>query len=239
MLVEPHVGEHFDARRDGGGGVFRKLHRVVQDAVDAITYEKRVFQRLDVNVARALRIGVPQERIDDADRRDALRHLAQVLLLFFYGPRLCERLRLALDDVAEIILEPLLVLLEREFYRRDIGQARQDLEARLLLDEVDRGEVIGVEHRDFQFIAVVVVGDDVVAPCDGFGDEAQRLVLDDGTDEGDERNAEDVCVGATKLILPYRIVRREDVAHLLPALLRLPLRRIEIFLTDQTRIGEK
>jgi hypothetical protein len=49
---------------------------------------------------------------------------------------------------------------------------------RLLLDEINRSQVIGVEHRDFEFFALVRVRDDRVVPRDGLGDKRECLKFD-------------------------------------------------------------
>jgi len=154
--------------------VFGQFHRIVQDAVDAVADEERFFERFNVNVGRILRIRMADECIDDAHGGDAFCHLFQIHFFLLarrdeLGSGLLERSRLAPDDVAEVVLESLLVLLERSFNRVDIREARQDLEVRLLFYEIYRGQVIGVEHRDFELFRAVIVGDDVVATGDGLG----------------------------------------------------------------------
>ena len=238
MFVESHVGQYLDARRDGGGRMLGQLHRVVQDTVDAVANEERFFERFDVNIRCSLRTRVTKEGIYNAHGWYAFGKHADVLL-FSVADNFFKRDCFTLYDIAEIVFESLLVLLEGVFDARRISEARKHFEVRLLLDEINRREVVGIEHRHFELVAAVAVRDDVVAPRDGLRDERERLVLDVGPRQGDEWNAEDVRIGAAQFVLPYRIARRENVADRLPRLFRFRFRQIKIFLAHQPRVGEE
>ncbi len=195
-----------------------------------------------MDVGGALRVGVAQQRVDDTHRGHALGELELLFLCLAgarSGGRLRERCRLTLDHVAKVVLESLLVELERRLDRGGVGEPREHLEPRLLLDEVDRGEVVGVEHRYFELVGLLAIGDDVVATRDRLGDQRERVVFDHRARERDERDAEDVCVRAAQFVFADHVLGGQDIADCLAAVFRFFFCGVEVFCGDKTRVSEK
>ena len=89
---------------------------------------------------------------------------------------LLQSLGLTPNDLAEVVFEALLVLLQGEFYRGHVREARKDLQVRLLFDEIYRCEIVGIEHRDFELVALVGIHDDVVPASYRLRNERERIV---------------------------------------------------------------
>ena len=172
MFVKTHVSKHLHARRNRIRGMLRKLHRVMQNTVYAIAYKKRLFNGLDVNVGSALCVGVPYECIHNSDGRHSLGNLSQVLFLSLRR-RFKKRSCFALNNIAQIILERLLIFLEGKFHRCHISKTRQNLEMRFLFYEINCRQIVGIQHCDLKFFAAAVVRDDIVAPRHRFRNERE------------------------------------------------------------------
>ena len=74
---------------------------------------------------------------------------------------------------------------------------------------------------------------------DGLGDERECFVFDGRPHQGDERDAEDVGIGAAQLILTDGAARGQYLSNGTPSIRRLFLRGVEFFVRDEPRIGEK
>ncbi len=75
FFVKLEIREHLDPRNDALRRRFRKLHCVVQDAVNAITNQHRIFARFYVDVRGILYERVFQERLNYLHHRQIIREL--------------------------------------------------------------------------------------------------------------------------------------------------------------------
>jgi hypothetical protein len=85
----------------------------------------------------------------------------------------------------------------------------------------------------------MIVGDDVVAARDRLGDEAQCLVFDLRSREGDEGDPEDVCIRAAQLVFADRVLGGQDIADRFAGFLRFLLSRVEILIRNEAGVGEE
>src|SRR3989344_1585389 len=158
--------------------------------------------RLDVYVGSVLDDGVTQYGIHNAHDWQVLRHLLEVgarELGLTYG--LGKFPRLARDNVAEVILERLLILQESAPNALCISESDLDGEASLLADCFNGSQVLHVEHGHLKRAAILFVADDVMGARDGLGDEAERLWLDMVTLQVYERDAEHIRLDAPERVL--------------------------------------
>src|SRR3989344_7684476 len=109
----------------------------------------------------------------------------------------------------------------------------------LLLDEINRRQVVGIEHGDLELLAAMVVGDDVVATRDGLWNHRKNIVFDARPRERHEWNAKNVSIRAAQLIFTDSVLRLQNIPDLLPRLFGLCLRIIKILCRDESGISEK
>ena len=72
-LGDVHVRHHFHARNDRQREMARRRRHFVKRAVDAITNFEFVFERLEMDVARAVLDRLEQDQIDEANDRRGVR----------------------------------------------------------------------------------------------------------------------------------------------------------------------
>ena len=120
-----------------------------------------------------------------------------------------------------------------------VGESRQDLEPGLLLDRFYGGEVFHVEHGDLKRIAVLLVGNDVMRARDRFRNEGKHVTGHLVLLEVHERDAEHVRLDTAQRVFGERAFRDENVAERLPFRLSFLSSSVDIFLRDETRVGDE
>src|SRR3989338_9879052 len=110
---------------------------------------------------------------------------------------------------------------------------------RLLLDEVDGGEVISVEHRYLKIVAFSIVRNDVIAPRDRFGDETKRLEIDLGFLEIDKGDAEDIGVTSTQFIFVDIALSYQNFTNSVAGFLRFAFCGIKSLFGDQSCVEQE
>ncbi len=153
-LGDVEVRQDLDAGGERRLHLHRRLHDLLERAVDPVADPDLLLVRLDVDVADALHHGVGEEPVDELDDRRRIHLLLQrrdvdvfVLLL--------HELEVVLHEVPEQIAHVLLigrtvVILEVLTERVLADDHRLDVEARLEAHDIDGLVVGGVGHRHGQ-----------------------------------------------------------------------------------------
>ena len=148
-LGDIQLGHDLEARGDGVFEFQRRLHHLVEQAVDAVAHTHRLLVRLDVDVRRAALHGVHEDEVHQLDDGRLFRRALQIVgVQFFFGaPELNVDVVKAVDDVLvrqRRVVRLLDGLLDRRLARDDDF----DVVAGDELEIVDGVDVRRVAHGD-------------------------------------------------------------------------------------------
>ncbi len=170
----------------------RRLHHLVEQAVDPVAHTERFLVGLDVDVRRDLLDGVGEDQIDELDDGGVfrlLRHLAGIFLVIA-GHEIDAGVVEARHHVVEEVLVGFGVVgLDRGANRLLGGDDGLDVVAREELDVVEGEDVRRVGGSEDERRAGPIHGDDVVFSGDVFGDQSDDFGLDREVREIDRGNA--------------------------------------------------
>ena len=194
-LGDVDAGDELEPGRDLVLQVHRRLHVLVQHAVDAQAHAELLFVGLEMDVRSPLDDGVVEDQVDQLDGRGVLVDVPFGVALVFLGLHDLDRGILAQLDLVEELLgldagggAVILVdgLQDGRFRGDDRLDAQVGGEADLLLDE----QVGGVGHGQGQVGADAVDGDHHVLAGDVGLDQLDHLLVDLELGEVDRRIAE-------------------------------------------------
>ena len=239
-LGDVQLGHDLDPGGDGGLEAGRRLHDLVQDAVDAVADPEGLLVRLDVDVRGPLLDGVGEDQVHQLDDRGILGRLPQLGDVDVVVP-LPEGLDVLVVEVLHDVLDHagrVVVLVDGVLDGGLRRHHRLHLEAGHELDVVDGEDVAGVRHGDGQDVAGAIDGDDLVLLGDLRGDELD----DDGVDlEVGQVDGGDAVLPAEErgdVVFadePQLDEVRPDSA---PAGFLLRQGLLELFLRDQSRLDQ-
>src|SRR5690606_2572745 len=202
-LGDVQVREDLDARGQRCLHLERRLHDLLEHAVDSVADPDLLFVWLDVDVGSAAHHGVGQDAVDELDdgRVVDLRLERGEADFFFLGLEDLDVLGL---DLLEQLLEPLVrrfvvlleLLAERELARDD----RLDVVPRDELEVIQRTGIRRVHHRDGERTPDATERQDAVFEGDVRRNEPDDPGVDDDLLEVDGGNAVQARDGAYQLL---------------------------------------
>ena len=215
VLRQPPLGDvelrhDLEARDDRVLELHRRLHRLVEHAVDAVADAEGLLVGLDVDVRRVLldRVGQDQvHELDDGRVLAGLRELVDVDVVVLGDQR-----DVRVVEVGHHVFEGrglVVVAVDRAADRLFGGDDRLDVVAGQELDVVEREDVRGVRGRDDQRRAGAIDGHDAVLGRDVLGNQLDHGGLDFELVEIDRRNAVVARHEIRELVLVQEAQRRD------------------------------
>ena len=244
-LGDVQLRHDLEARDERRLELHRRLHDLLQRAVDAVAHADVVLEALEVDVRRAALHRIREDGVDELDDRRILhlrgeRRGGDVLLL------LLDDLDVAfhvVDDGQEVgdlrVGGALVQLLDRALERELAADDREDVVARDELQVLEDAEVRRVRHGDGERAAVALEGEDEVLDRQVGGDQLGDARVDLELRQVDRRH----------LVLPRQHLRElglldeaeldEVVADAGAVLLLLLERLVELLARDEPLADEE
>src|ERR1700730_7436753 len=234
-LGDVELGHDLHAADDRCLQLHRRLHRLVEHAVDAVADAEVLLVRLDVDVARALLDRVEQDQVHELDHWRILRALLDIEDVL---------LVLGVVDLDLVLVDPLhhlvvrgtalgVVLLQALLDRLLGGDHHLDVVAGEELDVVDGVDVGGVAHRQDQRGAGAVDRDALVLLGHVLRNELDHLEVDVELFEIDRGDAVLLGEEARELALLDETELGEVVADAAARLLLLVLGLLQLLQRDE------